>query len=264
MRTGARVTTALWLMVTTSPSRTPQTRGVARRQSAGCCPKPPWSVASDILAAKHCWRKRRPRPRHPVRNTRRMPSGAAAGATSGRGGVLTATGFALRVGDNAVMQHLPPPRLEVAAGRLRLPSLAHEIVSRRRAGAGEQRQYIMRVAAVIERTDQRLNDARGAVEGAQIGPALERMRQRQMPTAKRRRLVVVARRDARRRRRVSSAFANIEAAGGVISRIGVEDEQASRRGRRAIRLRAPSMSRHDFPDAGRPARSDRRVPAIAR
>ena len=44
---------------------------------------------------------------------------------------------------------------------------------------------------VVKRTDQRLHDTCGAVEGAQIRPAFQRMGQRQMPGATRCGLVVV-------------------------------------------------------------------------
>ena len=41
----------------------------------------------------------------------------------------------------------------------------------------------MRGTGIVKRPDQRLDDAGSAVEGADIGPVFERMRQRQMPGA---------------------------------------------------------------------------------
>ena len=52
-------------------------------------------------------------------------------------------------------------------------------------------ENLVRRAAVVERPDQRLDDARGAVIGAHVGPAFQGVGERQMPGAARRRLVAI-------------------------------------------------------------------------
>ena len=73
---------------------------------------------------------------------------------------------------------LAPELLEVRAGVLLLPVGADEIVSGGVGLAGEQRDEFDRALAVIERRDQRLDDADGAVVGAGIAPGFEFVRRR--------------------------------------------------------------------------------------
>ena len=92
------------------------------------------------------------------------------------------------------------------------PRLPHEIVGRSRERAGEQREQLVRGAGVVKRPDQRLHDAGGALESAQIRPALERVGQRQMPLAARARLVVMEAQTCAERHR-ADGLAEISAPG---------------------------------------------------
>ena len=78
--------------------------------------------------------------------------------------------------DPAIVERLAPELLEVGAGVLLLPVGASEIVACSIGLAGEERDEFQRALAVIERSDQRLDDADGAVVGAGIAPGFEFVR----------------------------------------------------------------------------------------
>ena len=75
--------------------------------------------------------------------------------------------------DPAVVQRLTPERVEIGAGVLFLPVGLNEIVSGCGGVSGEDGDDFVGALAVVERLDQRLNDADGAVVGAGIAPGFE-------------------------------------------------------------------------------------------
>ena len=97
--------------------------------------------------------------------------------------------FCGRVRDDAVVQPLLPVGVEVAAC-LRRAGLAHECIRIGGERAREQAEEMMRASRIVQRAEQRLHDARRAVDGAQIAPRFERMRHWQPPLAAPRGLVI--------------------------------------------------------------------------
>ncbi len=81
------------------------------------------------------------------------------------------------------MQRLAPELLEVSIGVLLLPVGADKIVSRCVGLAREQSDEFQRALAVVERRNQRLDDADGAIVGASIAPGFEFMRCIHVPLA---------------------------------------------------------------------------------
>ena len=85
------------------------------------------------------------------------------------------------------MQRLAPELLEIGASVLLLPVGTDQIVSRGIGLPGEQCDKFMGALAVVERSDQRLNDTDRAVIGAGIAPGFELMRLIDVPLAEFRR-----------------------------------------------------------------------------
>src|SRR5580692_11307257 len=81
------------------------------------------------------------------------------------------------------MQRLAPELLEICPGVLLLPVGADEIVSSRVGLAGEQRDEFQRALAVVEWSDQRLDDADGSVISAGVAPCFEFMSRADVPLA---------------------------------------------------------------------------------
>ena len=80
------------------------------------------------------------------------------------------------VGDHAILQRLPPPVFEILAVRSNgAPLRAHDVVGGCAQRAAQKGEQIMGAARIVERPDQRLNNACGAVHRTNIGPALEHM-----------------------------------------------------------------------------------------
>ena len=80
------------------------------------------------------------------------------------------------VGDHAIVQRLPPPVLEILVVRsYRAPLRAHDIVGGCAHSAAQKGEEIMGGTRIVERSDQGLNKACGAVHGADVGPTLEHM-----------------------------------------------------------------------------------------
>ena len=83
----------------------------------------------------------------------------------------------------AIVQRLAPELFEICAGVLLLPVGSNEIVAGRIGLTGEHGNEFQRTLGVVERSDQRLDDADGAVEGAGIAPGFEFMRGVDVPLA---------------------------------------------------------------------------------
>src|SRR6516162_3273839 len=100
-----------------------------------------------------------------------------------------------RSGDDALLQRVPPEFLETAGLLLLLPPVAPVLADNFQPRAfrrfAERRQYLVSGAAGIQRRDERLKDAGGAVVGASITPTFEIMRLRYVPIAQPGRLVLV-------------------------------------------------------------------------
>jgi len=115
--------------------------------------------------------------------------------------------------------------LEVRAGVLLLPVGADEIISGRIGLTGEQRDEFQCTLAVIQRSDQRLNDADCAVVGAGIAPGLEFVRRFNVPLAEFSGFILIeavvnAERDFAALQRVGKA----QIGRGVVRRISAEDD----------------------------------------
>src|SRR5258708_17820778 len=101
--------------------------------------------------------------------------------------------------DPPIMQRLTPELLEVSAGVLFLPVGANEIISGRIGLTREQSDKFQRTLSVVERRDQRLDNADGAIVGAHIAPGLELMSRADVPLAEFRGFVLIeAMMDAKR------------------------------------------------------------------
>src|SRR5579862_9691690 len=90
----------------------------------------------------------------------------------------------LRAFDPAIVQRLTPESVKVGARVLFLPVLLNQVVSSETRLAGENRDDFVRGLAPVERLDQRLNNARGAVVSAGIAPGLKIVRFRNVPLTK--------------------------------------------------------------------------------
>ena len=93
-------------------------------------------------------------------------------------------------GHDPVVEGAVPALLEVLRAELRLPVGADDVVALRLALAEGGQDLDLR-QRVVERRDQRLDDRGRPVGGAQVAPALERVRGGQVPVAALRRLVEV-------------------------------------------------------------------------
>ena len=89
------------------------------------------------------------------------------------------------------MQRLPPEKFEVSGGVLGLPESADDFVTAPRRLFRQGREQFVARSSGEERLDHRLHDRDGAVEGASVAPAFERMRFGRMPMTKFRRLVAI-------------------------------------------------------------------------
>ena len=87
-----------------------------------------------------------------------------------------------------------------------------------------ERQKLVHRSALIQGRDQRLNDARGAVERAGIAPALQLVRQRQMPVTVERRLSVVQT-QMRAEPHLLKPVGKAQIGRRVVHRIAAEDQQ---------------------------------------
>src|SRR5260370_41190915 len=89
------------------------------------------------------------------------------------------------------MQRLAPKQFEIRAGVLFLPVSARQIISRCVGLAIQQRDKFQRALAVVEWSNQGLDDARSSIVGAGIAPRFEFMRSRNVPLAKLGSLVLI-------------------------------------------------------------------------
>ena len=112
------------------------------------------------------------------------------------------------------------------AGVLLLPVGADEIVSGGVGLAGEQRDEFQRALAVIERSDQRLDDADGSVVGAGIAPGFEFVRRVDVPLAEFGGFVLIeAVVHAQRNLAVLQRVGEVQIGGRIVGRIAAEDDQ---------------------------------------
>ena len=131
-----------------------------------------------------------------------------------------------RAFDPAIMQRLAPELLEVGASVLLLPVGADEIISSRVGLPGEQRDEFQRALAVVERSDQRLDDADGAVVGAGIAPGFEFVRRADVPLAEFGGFVLIeAVVHAQRNFAVLQSVGEVQIGGRVVGGIAAEDDQ---------------------------------------
>ncbi len=100
-------------------------------------------------------------------------------------------GYSLAAGDNAVMERVGPPLLEIGARR-RSPGLSNQIICRCIVLPCQQGKDLMCRPSPVKGSDERLDDACGPVAGAQIRPRLKVVVSGNVPGRKRRRLVGVA------------------------------------------------------------------------
>src|SRR3989449_54666 len=93
------------------------------------------------------------------------------------------------VPDDAIVQHLAPGLLEATAKIKRFPGLTHAVVAGKPGFFAESADHVVRRLALIERCDQRLDDAGRAVGRARVAPRFEEIRCGDVPLATVRRLV---------------------------------------------------------------------------
>src|SRR5437763_10286067 len=85
-------------------------------------------------------------------------------------------GWCRRIRDDAITQRLPPEKFEVSGGVLGLPERADDFVTAPRRLFRQGGEQFMARSSGEKRLDHRLHDRDGAVEGASVAPAFERMR----------------------------------------------------------------------------------------
>ena len=106
------------------------------------------------------------------------------GPIGGSCGASPATGFAALSATIPSCSARFHHALEISAGlrlRRRVPRFAHQIVGLGISAARQSRKNFVIGPRTVQRTDQRLHDTGGAVDGAQIRPCFQRMRLRNMP-----------------------------------------------------------------------------------
>ena len=124
------------------------------------------------------------------------------------------------------MQGLAPELLEVGAGVLLLPVSASQVVSGGVGLAGEQRDEFQCALAVVERSDQRLDDADGAVVGAGIAPGFEFVSRIDVPLAEFGGFVLIeAVVNAQRNFAALQCVGEIQIGGRIVGRIAAENDQ---------------------------------------
>ena len=124
------------------------------------------------------------------------------------------------------MQRLAPELLEVGAGVLFLPVGANQIVAGRVGLTGEQRDEFQSALAVIERSDQRLNDADGAVVRAGIAPRFKFVRSGNVPLAEFGSFVLI--KPIVNTKRSLAAFqgvGEVQIGRSIVGRVAAEDDQ---------------------------------------
>src|SRR6202030_4245067 len=83
----------------------------------------------------------------------------------------------------SVVQRFPPERVKVRARMLLSPVALHDLMIRRFGLPGKQRDKFINTLAAIERSNQGLHNAHGAVVRTSIAPRFKIMRFVHMPLA---------------------------------------------------------------------------------
>ena len=123
------------------------------------------------------------------------------------------------------MDGATPELLEVAAaGVLRPPVVAHQVVARTFGAVGEGGEEFVDGAALVERLDERLNDRDRAVVRARVRPRFEEVGFGDVPVAQLRGLVVV-RAEVDAEAHLLKARAEVEVGRRVVDGVAADDDE---------------------------------------
>ena len=129
-----------------------------------------------------------------------------------------------RARDESIVQRTIPPALEVRAGVLRLPVALGQLVAGCLVFIGQELDQLALAMSAIKRSNQRLNKAHRAVEGAGIAPLLQVVSSAHVPVAILRGFILIEP-EMHPQSNFVQRVQEVQVRRCVIHRIGVEHQQ---------------------------------------